>query len=70
MSPSESEDLTGVVVKCGEWFAVLWSPDTAEHCPSYEELGRFKTRKRAKAFLDRRILAASERVTKNPALGS
>jgi hypothetical protein len=52
MSPADSEDLSGIVVRSDRDFVVLRSPDTAEHCASYEELGRFPTRKQARAFLE------------------
>jgi len=51
MSPYESEDLTEVIEPDGEEFAVLWSPETAEHDPAYCELGRFSTQADAEAFL-------------------
>ncbi len=51
MSPYESDDLTEVVEADGDAFVVLWSPETAEHEPSYCELGRFSTRADAEAFL-------------------
>jgi hypothetical protein len=50
-SPEDSEDLTEVVERDGADFVVLRSPDTAEHDPDYEEIGRFPTRKAALAFL-------------------
>jgi DNA-directed RNA polymerase subunit RPC12/RpoP len=51
MSPTDSDDLTQVIVKEAAEFVVLWSPETAEHDASYCELGRFPTRAAAKAFL-------------------
>jgi hypothetical protein len=35
----------------GREFAVLRSPDTAEHDPDYLEVGRFPTREKAEEFL-------------------
>ena len=51
MSPYKSDDLTEVIEPDGAEFVVLWSPETAEHCADYRELGRFPTRAEAKAFL-------------------
>jgi predicted nucleic acid-binding Zn-ribbon protein len=51
MSPGESEELTEIIVQEHRHFVVLWSPETAEHDPDYRELGRFKTRQQAEAFL-------------------
>jgi hypothetical protein len=48
MSPTRSDDL---IEQEGGEFVVLRSPDTAEHDPDYEELGRFPTRVRAEEFL-------------------
>jgi hypothetical protein len=51
MSPVRSEDLTELIEQEGQEFVVLRSPDTAEHDPDYQELGRFPTRATAEAFL-------------------
>jgi hypothetical protein len=51
MSPTRSEDLTELIEQEGEEFVVLRSPNTAEHDPDYEELGRFPTRAKAEEFL-------------------
>lgn len=51
MSPSHSDDLTELVEAEGSIFIVLRSPDTAEHDPDYEEIGRFPTRAKAEEFL-------------------
>ncbi|MGC2779733.1 MAG: hypothetical protein WA418_29250 [Bradyrhizobium sp.] len=51
MSPFRSEDLTELVLQENDQFIVLRSPDTAEHDPDYEELGRFPTRAKAEGFL-------------------
>jgi hypothetical protein len=51
MSPSKSEDLTAFVLQEGDRFIALRSPDTAEHDPDYEELGRFSTQAEAEEFL-------------------
>jgi predicted nucleic acid-binding Zn-ribbon protein len=54
MSPhDDSEDLTGIIVREHNVFVVLWSPDSAEDSPAYEEVARFRSEKRAKACLDR-----------------
>ena len=50
-SPYHSDDLTDVVVRCGRQYLALRSPETAEHFAKYEELGRFKTKKEARAHL-------------------
>ena len=51
MSPTEeSEDLTEIIEADGDQFVVLRSPQTAEHDPTYCELGRFPTRTEAEAF--------------------
>jgi hypothetical protein len=54
MSPHDSDDLTEIVAEDNNEFAALRSPDTAEHCPNYHELGRFKTRVRAENFFAKR----------------
>jgi DNA-directed RNA polymerase subunit RPC12/RpoP len=51
MTPRESDDLTIIVEKSDEGFAVLWSPETAEHDADYRELGRFPTLAQAERFL-------------------
>lgn len=51
MSPFDSDDLTEVIEIDGDEFVVLWSPEIAEHEPSYSELGRFATRAEAEVFL-------------------
>lgn len=51
MSPSDSKNLTYVIEKRGATFVVLWSPETAEHDPDYRELGEFRTRRQAQAWL-------------------
>ena len=51
MSPSDSDDLTEVVVREGPKFVALRSPETAGHYPDYCELGRFSTRREAEASL-------------------
>jgi len=51
MSPMTSEDLTDLIGQEGTEFVVLRSPDTAEHDPDYEELGRFPSRETAEEFL-------------------
>ena len=51
MTPYESEDLTILIEEEGGEFVVLRSPDSAEHDPDYEEVGRFPTREKAETFL-------------------
>ena len=51
MSPEASDDLTVVLDgKLDGQFAVLRSPDTAEHKPDYEEVALFPTRAEAEAW--------------------
>ena len=52
MSPSDSEDLTEIVLREGRKFIALRSPDSAGHAPDYRELGRFTSRREAEAFLN------------------
>jgi hypothetical protein len=48
MSPEVSDDLTIVVEEVPDGtFALLLSPDTAEHQPDYIEVHRFPTREAA-----------------------
>lgn len=51
MTPFKSDDLTEVILREGEKFIVLWSPETAGQNPDYRELGTFPTRQQAEAFL-------------------
>jgi hypothetical protein len=51
MSPFDSENLTELVEQKGNEFIAIHSPRSAEHKPNYRELGRFKTREEAEAFL-------------------
>lgn len=51
MTPYESEDLTEVIEAEGNEFVALRSPESAEHEPDYRQLGRFRTRAEAEAFL-------------------
>lgn len=51
MTPIRSEDLTDLIEQEGSEFVVVRSPDTAEHDPDYEEVGRFPTRAKAEEFL-------------------
>ena len=51
MTTIRSEDLTDLIEQEGSEFVVMRSPDTAEHDPDYEEVGRFPTRAKAEEFL-------------------
>ncbi len=51
MSPSDSEDLTAFVERRGDEFVAIRSPNSAEHDPDYEEVGRFRTQAEAEEFL-------------------
>ncbi len=48
--PSESIDLSEIIVECVAEFIVLQSPDSAEHAPDYIEFGKFATRPLAEDF--------------------
>ena len=49
MTPFDSEHLTYIVTEENGAFAVLYSPESAEHYPDYFELARFPTREQAEA---------------------
>jgi hypothetical protein len=51
MSPFQSEDLTELIEQDGDEFVAIRSPDSAEHDPDYQELGRFPARAEAEEFL-------------------
>jgi hypothetical protein len=51
MSPIDSDDLTMIIEKRGDVFAVLRSPPSAEHSPDYRLVVEFPSMERAKAFL-------------------
>jgi len=51
MSPFKSDDLTTIIEVENSLFVVRWSPETAEHGPSYCDLGSFPTRRQAEAFI-------------------
>jgi hypothetical protein len=51
MSPYDSIDLTEIIAEDDNKFVALRSPDAAEHCPHYQELGRFESRAQAERFL-------------------
>lgn len=51
MTPTRSEDLTEFIEEENGEFVVIRSPDSAEHDPDYEEVGRFSTRAQAEEFL-------------------
>lgn len=51
MSPTDSKDLTDIILKEGRNYVVLRSPKSAGHYPDYCEIARFRTRKCAEAFL-------------------
>jgi transcription initiation factor IIE alpha subunit len=51
LTPFKSDDLTSIIEQRGKEFVVLWSPETAEHDPDYRELGAFRSREQAEAFL-------------------
>jgi hypothetical protein len=48
----DSEDLTFIVTDEGHYFAVLRSPDKAEHYPDYREVIRFLSRDFAEAYVN------------------
>lgn len=51
MSPVKYKDLTELVISEGSEFVAMRSPDSAEHDPDYEEIGRFPTQAKAEEFL-------------------
>ncbi len=51
MSPFDSENLTGLIEQSGDEFVAIRSPNSAEHEPEYQEVGRFRTRAQAEEFL-------------------
>jgi hypothetical protein len=51
MTPYESENLTELIEQDGPEFVAMRSPESAEHDPSYREVGRFPTREMAEEFL-------------------
>jgi len=51
MSPADSDELTEIIIREGDEYVVLWSPETAEHDPNYRELGRFESQEQAEAFV-------------------
>jgi hypothetical protein len=53
MSPYNSKDLTEIIEARDNEFVALRSSEAAEHCPTYQELGRFTTRAEAQASFDR-----------------
>jgi hypothetical protein len=53
MEATRSDDLTTIIEREGDVFILLRSPESAEHDPDYQELGRFKTERQAKRFAAR-----------------
>lgn len=51
MSPSKSDDLSGIVDERNGKFIALRSRVVAEYIPNYEEIGEFSTLKEAESFL-------------------
>ncbi len=51
MTPFDSKDLTEFVLQEDHRFVVMRSPDSAEHDPDYQEVGRFATQEEAEEFL-------------------
>jgi hypothetical protein len=49
MSPDCSQDLTEIILREGNEYLALRSPDSAGHDPDYRELGRFKSEVEAEA---------------------
>lgn len=51
--PTDSDDLTVIVEEKPDGsFAILRSPETAEHQPDYEEIAHFETEAAAQAFVE------------------
>lgn len=55
ISPSESDELTGIIERRGKSFVVLWSPDSADHSPDYDEVASFRSEARAKSYIANRL---------------
>jgi hypothetical protein len=53
VSPYDADDLTMVMEHRGSEFVVLQSPQSAGHSADYHEVGRFASRKKAEAYLER-----------------
>lgn len=51
-SPDKSDDLTSIIMRENDAFAVLVSPAEAEHDPAYQRIARFPTYAEAEAFQD------------------
>jgi hypothetical protein len=51
MSPVDSDDLTEIIIKDGDQFVILQSPETAGDRADYREVGRFLSLTAAGAFL-------------------
>jgi hypothetical protein len=49
MSPDHSDDLTEIILREGDEYVALRSPESAGHDPDYCELGRFKSEVEAEA---------------------
>lgn len=50
-SPVSSDDLTEIVCETDRGFAVMFSPDSAEHYPSYSEIAHFPSRELAMRYV-------------------
>ena len=51
MSPVDSDDLTEIIVREGDEFVVLRSPEKAEHHAGYRKVGRFPSLAAIEEFL-------------------
>jgi hypothetical protein len=51
ISPYDADDLTFLVTESPGEYAVLRSPETAEHTPDYVEVAKFSTRESADAYV-------------------
>lgn len=51
MTPFDSENLTALIVRDGDAFVVMQSPDGVEHDPNYREARRFQTLAEADTFV-------------------
>lgn len=51
ISPYDADDFTFLIIEKDASFAVLRSPDAAEHTPDYREVAEFSARDLAEAYV-------------------
>ena len=52
MTPDDSEALTRIILPCDGGFAIMVSPDSAEHSPDYQRVAIFPTLALAGTYVD------------------